>query len=84
MGKLASNVVDVSIINKLCHVNDIRSSFAHLLTSLTIGTYLSYKTNVKSSIGPKKGLRAKEDIWSNIRASVYLIPLKFLERKTAQ
>ena len=66
MGKLAFNVVDVSIVSKLCHVNGVRSSFVHLLTSLTIGTYLSYKTNVRSSIRPKKGLRAKEDIWSNI------------------
>ena len=62
MGKLASNVVDMSIVSKLCHVNDVRSSFVHLLTSLTVGTHLSYKTNVRSSIGLKKGLRAKEDM----------------------
>ena len=81
MGKLASNVVDVSIINKLCHVNDIRSSFAHLLTSLTIGTYLRYKTNVRSSIRPKKGLRAKEDIWSNIKGICIPYPSQILGMK---
>ena len=27
MGKLASNVVDVSIVSKLCQVNGVRSSF---------------------------------------------------------
>ena len=63
------------------NVNDIRHLFVHLFTLLMVGPYLSYGTNIIS----KSFLKAKLDIWSNIRGicvphpDIFLKSLNYLQ-----
>ena len=59
-------------------MNDIRHLFVHLFTLLIVGPYLSYGTNIMNNNGSKKFLRAKLDIWSNIRGMCVPHPNMFL------
>ena len=50
-----------------------------MFTLLMVGPYLSYRTDIRENIGSKNFLRAKLDIWSNIRGICVPHPHMFLK-----
>ena len=55
----------MSLVSDMSTVLD--ASFSYMFTRLTVMAYLSYGTNVRGSIRPKKSLRTKLDICPNVK-----------------
>ena len=55
-----------------CHLSKVNTLFVYLLME---GAYMCHDRNVRGMVGSKKRLRAKLDIWPNIRGICAHFPL---------